>query len=145
MPETENTGLLIEIQELFRRVDEELPRYLCEACGRCCNFRDAGHILFVTELERIVFADRFPAYPVFSQPPDVCPFMVAGKCTARDVRPLACRTYFCREPRAVREERYERYLKMLKALGRRYGIPYSYHPLFWEGCRPAARMCGDTV
>ena len=125
-------GLLEEVGALYAELEKELPQGLCAACGKCCHFRDAGHILFVTGVERVYFEAKHPGFPLFDEPPEVCPFLKGLLCTAREGRTLACRNHFCCEDRNLRERRYEKYLAELRRIGRRLGIPYDYSPLFMK-------------
>ena len=126
-----NTATIVsEVEKLYGRLEVELPAGMCNACGRCCHFHSAGHILYVTEVERIFFASRLPSYQRFDELPPVCPFLLDPLCAARDARPLACRNHFCRENRDAREARYERYHAELREIGRRFAVPYDYSPLF---------------
>src|SRR5437868_14927700 len=66
----------------------------CDASGRCCRFKEWGHVLFLSGLESEVLLESAPAF----QPPvsaDFCPFQKENLCTAREPRPLGCRIYFC--------------------------------------------------
>ena len=125
-------GLLAGVAALYSELEKELPQGLCTACGKCCHFREAGHILFATGVERAYFEAKRPGFPLFDEPPEVCPFLNGNLCTAREGRALACRNHFCREDRNLREVRYEKYLAELRRIGRRYDVPYDYSPLFMK-------------
>jgi Fe-S-cluster containining protein len=66
----------------------------CESSGRCCRFKEWGHVLYLSALEAEVLLAAAPPYtkPVS---PDFCPFQKENLCTAREPRPLGCRIYFC--------------------------------------------------
>ena len=56
-----------------------------------------------------------------------CPYHVAGRCTAREGRPLACRTYFCdTRTESVLSEAHEHFLRRLRAIEREHAYPASY-------------------
>src|SRR5215831_10502114 len=81
---------------LYEEVDREVAAAgpVCLASGRCCRFKEYGHVLFLSNLEAEVLLAAAPGYdrPVS---PDFCPFQKDNLCTAREPRPLGCRVYFC--------------------------------------------------
>ena len=119
------------VRALYREVDAAVaaagPR--CDASGRCCRFKEWGHVLFLSGLEADVLLASAPAYerPVSA---DFCPFQVGNLCTAREPRPLGCRIYFC-DPayqdtgNAIMEDA----LRKLKRLSEEYGLDWRYAPL----------------
>ena len=99
------------LRRVYDRVDESLAAEsaTCLACGRCCEFRPGGIVLFASALEMACLvaeagppaADRQVA-PGAADDAWRCPYQAlpsgavpTGRCTARRVRPLGCRTYFC--------------------------------------------------
>src|SRR5215467_4173879 len=84
------------ILELYEEVDRRVRAAgpVCVASGRCCRFKEWGHVLFLSNLEADVLLDGAPAYdrPVSAS---FCPFQKENLCTARQPRPLGCRVYFC--------------------------------------------------
>ncbi len=123
MPAAARDGLV----ELYRDLDRELaalqPR--CELSGRCCDFRANGHVLFATDLELSHLAATLP--PSEDGPADLCPWWKAGRCEAREGRPLGCRLYFC-DPTKQREllELSQRFHDRLKRLHESTSAPYRY-------------------
>src|SRR5689334_5951867 len=85
-----------QVLEIYREVDAEVKAAgpVCIASGRCCRFKEYGHVLFLSNLEAEVLLDGAPPYspPVSS---DFCPFQKENLCTAREPRPLGCRIYYC--------------------------------------------------
>ncbi len=119
------------VLELYRAVDEEVARAgpVCVASGRCCRFREYGHVLFVSNLEAAVLLADAPPY---EQPasPDFCPFQKDKLCTARDCRPLGCRIYFCDPAYHEASHRItEEALQKLKALAVELELDWEYAPL----------------
>ncbi len=120
-----------EIRALYEEVDREVAAAgpLCIASGRCCRFKEYGHVLFVSNLEASVLLESAPAYegPVSA---DFCPFQKDKLCTAREPRPLGCRVYYCDPAYQTRaNEITEKYLARLKELANRAGIDWRYAPL----------------
>jgi hypothetical protein len=120
-----------QVLELYEEVDEEVKAAgpVCLASGRCCRFKEYGHVLFLSNLEADVLLSAAPPYdqPVSAH---FCPFQKEKLCTAREPRPLGCRIYFCdpsyQEPM---KEITEKYLGRLKELAARHGIEWRYAPL----------------
>ena len=128
----------------------------CWASGRCCNFAKAGHRLYVTGLEAawtVVHAKQrasapalqrdekkgsarlaLPQVPQLSQQSIAqalergdCPFLVANACSVHEIKPLACRVYFCDQSAQDWQHTLSESLQTkLKGLHEAHGIPYSY-------------------
>ncbi|HOX07265.1 MAG TPA: hypothetical protein PK280_12750 [Planctomycetota bacterium] len=124
--------VVAEVLALYRRMDEELAGIQrgCRACGSCCDFGTHGEILYASRLERevLALAGPPPAPAVPRHPEDlICPYRVEGKCTARQYRPIGCRTYFCDgEGRARGMELYETYRAVVADISRRAGLEWDY-------------------
>jgi Fe-S-cluster containining protein len=119
------------VQAVFTEADAAVaaaaPR--CDASGRCCRFKEWGHVLYLSMFEAEILLDAAPPYekPVS---PDGCPFQVDNLCTARDPRPLGCRIYFC-DPN-YQEKSYEiteAALRKLKQLAAENALEWRYAPL----------------
>jgi Fe-S-cluster containining protein len=121
------------LHALYAEVDAAVAGYgpICGLSGRCCRFREFDHILFVSAVEAELLVGEAPP-PV--RPLDdgaTCPWQdAAGRCTARDARPLGCRIYFC-DPayRPHAPELSEIYLARLKQMVNQLGLPWDYAPL----------------
>jgi Fe-S-cluster containining protein len=120
-----------QVLDLYREVDREVAAAgpVCIASGRCCRFKEYGHVLFLSNLEADVLLD---AAPPFHGPitPDFCPFQQDNLCTAREPRPLACRVYFC-DPsyQETGNQLTEKYLDRLKEMVRKHDLEWRYAPL----------------
>ncbi len=119
------------VLELYQEVDRAVADAgpVCVASGRCCRFKEYGHVLFLSNLEADVLLAGAPPYeaPVS---PDFCPFQKENLCTAREPRPLGCRVYYC-DPnyQETGNQITETYLRRLKDLAREHGVEYRYAPL----------------
>ena len=119
------------VRELYREVDAAIAAAgpVCEASGRCCRFKEYGHVLFLSNLEAAVLLADAPPYdkPVS---PDFCPFQKDRLCTAREPRPLGCRIYHC-DPsyQEIGNQITETFLKKLKALANQHAVEWLYAPL----------------
>ncbi|HLW67765.1 MAG TPA: hypothetical protein VKS79_20780 [Gemmataceae bacterium] len=101
----------------------------CDASGRCCRFKEWGHVLYLSALEAEVL---LAGAPPFGKPlsADFCPFQNENLCTAREPRPLGCRIYFC-DP-AYQETGnaiMENALRRLKQLATEFSRDWRYAPL----------------
>jgi len=120
-----------QVLALYQDVDREVAAAgpVCLASGRCCRFKDYGHVLFLSNLEADVLLAQAPPY---EQPvtPDFCPFQQENLCTAREPRPLGCRIYYC-DPsyQETGNGLTEKYLRRLKELAQAQGIAWRYAPL----------------
>jgi hypothetical protein len=121
-----------QVRELYQAVDREVAAAgpVCIASGRCCRFKEYGHVLFISNLEADVLLASAPPYeqPVSS---DFCPFQKDNLCTAREPRPLGCRVYYCDPNYQEAGNRItEKYLHRLKELAREHGVEWRYAPLY---------------
>ena len=120
-----------KLLRVYAAVDEAVgsagPR--CDASGNCCRFTEYGHSLFLSHLEAELMLASAPPYmkPVSR---DGCPFQIGGLCTAREMRPLGCRIYFC-DPRYADRmvEITEKSLAMLKRIADTHDTGWRYAPL----------------
>jgi hypothetical protein len=125
--------LRLRILELYRKVDQTVAAAgpVCIASGRCCRFKEYGHVLYLSNLEAEVLLDAAPPYqkPVS---PDFCPFQKDNLCTAREPRPLGCRIYYCDPSYQETGNRItEDALHELKQLAQEHGISWEYAPLHY--------------
>jgi hypothetical protein len=120
-----------QVLALYQDVDHEVAAAgpVCLASGRCCRFKDYGHVLFLSNLEADVLLASAPPYegPVSA---DFCPFQRDNLCTAREPRPLGCRVYYCDPSYQDTGNRLtETYLRRLKELAAAHGLAWHYAPL----------------
>lgn len=125
-----------ELRELYALLDAEVAERapVCRISGRCCRFREYGHTLFVSapEFDYLLAHAPTPVRPVDDGA--TCPWQDdAGRCSARNARPLGCRVYFC-DPayEGQAPELSERFIARLKRLAERHGLPWDYAPLHWH-------------
>lgn len=122
-----------KVLELYADVDRQVAAAgpVCVASGKCCRFKEYGHVLYMSGLEAEVLLDSAPAYesPVST---DFCPFQKNNLCTAREPRPLGCRIYYC-DPayQQTANQLTEDSLHRLKELCESEGIDWEYAPLHW--------------
>jgi Fe-S-cluster containining protein len=119
------------VLELYDAVDREVAAAgpVCVASGRCCRFKEYGHVLYLSNLEADVLLAGGPPYdrPVT---PDYCPFQKGNLCTAREPRPLGCRVYYCDPGYQETGNRItEEFLRRLKELADAHAVAWHYAPL----------------
>lgn len=132
------------LEELYREVDAlvERSRAVCLVRGLCCRFEEAGHLLYATALEADYAASVRPDAPPPAAP-GRCPYHVGGRCTAREARPLGCRTYFCDAgPEEALQEAHEFFLRRIRAIEQEFGLPAGYAPF---PAQLAARGVGQVA
>lgn len=107
-------------------------RPVCDSSGRCCNFKNHGHLLYVTGLEAAYLVAKSDREVRVSEVQAAlergdCPFLIGKLCGAHTIKPSGCRIYFC-DPTAQdwQHELYERSAKMLRELHDRFEIEYRY-------------------
>ena len=104
----------------------------CWASGRCCNFRGAGHLLYVTGLEAaftVVGSGRGvgPAELDEAIGRGDCPFLKRNLCGVHGVKPVGCRVYFCdASAQDWQQDLSERALRMVREIHDRHGLEYRY-------------------
>ncbi len=130
------------LESFYQALDQALDRFLaenpavCSGCGRCCHFKEAGHILYTSTLERRRLAAARPianpdAGPEQTAAGERCPFQKDGACQARVERVLGCRLHFCRlEGNSLAEEFAEEWHRKLKQLHEELGVAWDYRPAF---------------
>src|SRR3954469_12551207 len=122
----------LKVRQLYAEADREVAAAgpVCIASGRCCRFKEYGHVLYLSNLEAEVLLAGAPPYDPAAVTSEFCPFQQGNLCTAREPRPLGCRVYYC-DPAyqetgaAVSEE----YLRRLKRLADEHGVGWRYAPL----------------
>lgn len=109
----------------------------CWASGRCCNFERAGHLLYTTALEAAyTLARRPPTGPSLGAAllPQIggddrapCPFQAGNLCGVHEIKPVACRVYFCdRSAQEWQRDLSERLHERVRDLHTRCRIEYRY-------------------
>ena len=98
-PEAEE-AIRAELRSIYADLDAVIAARapICVLSGRCCRFEEYGHTLFLSqpEADLLVAEAPPPARPLDDGA--TCPWQdAAGRCTARDARPIGCRVYFCDE------------------------------------------------
>jgi len=101
----------------------------CESCGRCCDFDEFDHRLFVTPPELMYLTAHLGRANIKPMPAGRCPFNVAGKCDIHEHRFAGCRIFCCTGDSDFQSELSESVLKRLKLLCAEFRISYHYTDL----------------
>ena len=120
-----------DLRALYGRVDAipDSTQVKCRMDGACCCFDTSGLRLFASALERRYLV-REAGPPPRGESGGRCPYLADRICTARTGRTLGCRLYFC-DPldEEGRNHRYEAFHREIKALHRKYDLPYDYRDI----------------
>lgn len=123
----------VELRRLYADLDAAVGALapVCVVSGNCCRFQEYGHTLFLSAPEADLLLDEAPAPSRPLDSGETCPWQdAAGRCQAREARPMGCRVYFCDplyEPHAGPLS--EAFIARLKTLAERFGLPWNYAPL----------------
>ena len=126
----------LELRRVYAKVQADLakhPGLYCELSGRCCRFEEAGHELFLTELE---FREMRSWGGTPPPNPAACPWQKDGLCSNQKGRALACRTYFCSDEDEAAEV-FEHWHRQIRRIHERHGLAYEYRTLY-EHMNPPA-------
>jgi len=136
------------VADLYDALDHELSSIApeCRACGDCCDFRKHSHRVYLSLPELLYiekcWADSSAKIRAENLAEGLCPFWIEGRCSNHEGRPLSCRLHFCApEFRETSGGLYEKYLRALKGLCRRFGLSWSYRDLV-ETLREGSDMKG---
>jgi Fe-S-cluster containining protein len=113
--------LLKKVSDIYNEIDEKQkgnPDLAadCKACGKCCNFKEFDHLLFVTppEIEYLKFyLDKEHLKPMQN---GICPYNINGKCTVYNWRFAGCRIFNCKSNKDFQASLTESTLEKLKEL-----------------------------
>lgn len=129
-----NQAVAADVEAIYTMISDQITARgpACWASGRCCNFKGAGHRLYVTGLEAayaVLHAGRglTVAEVEAAQGRGDCPYLVENLCSIHTAKGVGCRVYFCdRGARDWQEELSERALEMMRRVHVRHGVAYEY-------------------
>lgn len=101
----------------------------CEGCGKCCDFDNYDHRLFVTAPEVMYFKAKLGIDKLAEMAGGVCPYNEGGKCSVYAHRFAVCRAFFCGGDKDFQGELIEKAIRKFKDVSDRYGIEYRYGDL----------------
>ncbi len=130
------------LDAFYLALDQALTQFLaqnpavCTGCGECCHFKEAGHILYASSLERRRLSQSRPVENPDASAAQIasgerCPFQKNGACQARAGRVLGCRLHYCRlEGNPEAEAFAEEWHRKLKELHEKLDVEWDYRPAF---------------
>ncbi len=122
-----------ELRALYRELDQavSLAGPVCQLSGRCCRFKEYDHTLYLSAPEALLLVADAPQPARGLDDGETCPWQdAAGRCTARDARPIGCRVFFCDPAFATAApELSEAFLGRLKQLASQHAWSWDYAPL----------------
>ena len=98
----------------------------CAACGKCCDFEQYDHRLYVTTPEMLFFVDKLGEKNIKKMTGGRCSYQINNKCSVYDYRFAACRIFSCKGNADFQSELTETVLKKFKTLCDELQIPYRY-------------------
>jgi hypothetical protein len=102
----------------------------CNTCGRCCDFENFDHKLFVTPPELIYLSSKLNGKPVKPMSAASCPYNKAdGKCEVYPYRFAGCRIFCCKTDPDFQSKISELTLAKLKSICTDFQIAYLYRDL----------------
>jgi Fe-S-cluster containining protein len=104
-----------------RSTDQE-----CTTCGKCCNFKQFGHRLFVTSPELLYLSENLLAEKLKHMDTNTCPYNIEGRCSIYNFRFAGCRIFFCGGPANFQSEISEITLNKFKRICEEFDIQYRY-------------------
>jgi hypothetical protein len=129
-----NNQLTEKVAEIYSGLDLQIRESgdsagVCKACGRCCDFSQFEHRLFVTTPELMYLAAKLGAENVKPMTSSRCPYNTDGKCTIYEYRFAGCRIFCCRGDADFQSSLSESTLKEFKSICTELQVPYRYAAL----------------
>ena len=125
-----NDQIIARVSEIYNWLDRQLADKdaagQCVACGKCCDFGQYDHRLYVTSPEIFYFVDKIGAANMKQMTSARCPYQVGGRCSVHACRFSGCRIFCCRGNAAFQSELTEAAIKKFKALCAELQMPYRY-------------------
>jgi Fe-S-cluster containining protein len=126
--------LLKKVAEIYKWLNLQIHNNsklvgVCSACGKCCDFENFDHKLFVTPPELMYLAVKLGAENIKPMVNGRCPYNIDGKCSVYEHRFSGCRIFFCNGDINFQGGLSERALKKFKSLCQEFQIPYCYNDL----------------
>ena len=145
-----NGHLIKKVAEIYKWLDSQINNNseltgVCSVCGKCCDFAQFDHRLFVTTPELMYLAAYLGAENVRpmttgrGSTPRLCsgqaslttgcPYNIGGKCSVYEHRFSGCRIFSCKGDTDFQNRLSETAVKKFKAICEQFQIPYRYTDL----------------
>lgn len=124
-------NLIEKVSEVYNEIAEQQKANrrlagVCQACGKCCNFTEFDHKLFVTPVEIEYLAFHIGKENIKPMSNGICPYNINGKCTVYDYRFAGCRIFNCKGDKDFQSRLTESALEKLKKLYADFNLSYRY-------------------
>ncbi len=131
---TSNNHLLKKVAEIYNWLDLQTRYYSdlamgCDACGRCCDFAQLDHRLFVTTPELVYLSANLGDENIKPMASTRCPYSISVKCAIYKHRFAGCRIFYCKADADFQSRLSESALKKFKLLCTEFQIQYRYTDL----------------
>jgi Fe-S-cluster containining protein len=129
-----NGHLIKKVAEVYKWLDSQINNNselmgVCSVCGKCCDFAQFDHRLFVTPPELMYLAANLGAENVKPMTTNCCPYNIKGKCSVYKHRFSGCRIFSCKGDTYFQNRLSESAVKKFKAICEQFQIPYRYTDL----------------
>ena len=126
-----NDQIIARVSEIYKWIEaQQLANKRiagsCEVCGKCCDFEQYGHRLYVTSPEMIYFVEKVGGANIKQMATAKCCYQVEGKCSVYAYRFSGCRIFCCKGEAGFQSELTEAVIKKFKAVCDELQIPYRY-------------------
>jgi Fe-S-cluster containining protein len=120
---------LEKVAKVYQWLDEQIDNDAssnaeCEACGRCCDFMDFDHRLYVSNPELVYFHDKVEEMK--SMTTGRCPYNIKGKCSIHKHRFAGCRIFLCKGDADFQSQLSEAVIRKFKEICLEFKLPYRY-------------------
>ena len=129
-----NRQLLKRVAEIYEWLDSQIRESvhlagICGTCGKCCDFAQFDHRLFVTTPELIYLRANLHSKNLKLMKTGQCPYNAGGKCSVYEHRFSGCRIFSCKGDTDFQSRLSESAVKKFKAFCEQFQIPYRYTDL----------------
>ncbi len=130
---TVGSKLINDMVNIYSWLDECIKSFVspetCFGCGRCCDYENFGHRIFITTPEILYLQNAIDDGKLvkdFKISTGKCPFLAGGTCSVRDFRFGPCRIFFCKSSARWQNDLTEEFLGKVKQLCIDKNIEYRY-------------------
>lgn len=130
----DNSRLLKKVAEIYNQLDLQIDSNTdlagtCRVCGKCCDFKEFDHRLFVTPPELMYLAANLAGKKQKLMTTSRCPYNTDAGCTVYEYRFASCRIFCCKGDADFQSKLSESALEKFKSLCTEFQIPCRYTDL----------------
>ena len=127
-----DSSLVVEkVEDIYKWLEGQLQEneISCDACGKCCDFKNYDHRLYVTTPEMIYFRKKIDGKNIKPMTEGKCPYNIDGKCSVYKYRFAGCRIFNCKGDPDRQSKLSEKTIQKFKDLCDNSNTPYHYAEL----------------